>query len=279
MYQGALYVATGQEYVDEAVKSARTLKNHNDIDVGLIADREPDDDLFNYVDVHPDRGGGFADKIELMAESPFKRTVYLDTDIYVTGNLEGLFDLLDRFDIGAKHKSGFYPTGPGYDIPYSFPEFNTGVVVFRASDEMDAFFETWASEFDSYAEEGGNDQPAFRKALYESDLRLTALTDEFHCRFIYPGAITGKARLFHGRHDNIEQIASEVNETNLPRVFVPTDDAPGISVHARDSAVNQVMSPSHYFPPRKHFRWGVAAYKRRLKARVKTVLESLTRQS
>lgn len=279
MDRGALYVATGEEYVREAVESARTLRRHNDVEVALVADRDPDSDRFDYVDVHPDRGGGFADKIELMAESPFERTLYLDTDIYVSGDLTELFDLLDRFDIGAKHKSGFYPTGPGYDIPYSFPEFNTGVVVFRAGEVMEAFFETWAAEFQTYADEGGNDQPAFRKALYESDLRPTALTDEFHCRFIYPGAITGNARLFHGRADNIEEIADRVNETNLPRVFVPTEEAPGVSVHERDSAVNQVMSPEHYFPPRRHFRWGVAEYKQRITARLKGLVKTVTGRS
>jgi len=44
-----------------------------------------------------------ADKILPLLDSPFNRTVFLDTDTQVCSEFFELFDLLDRFDLAVAH--------------------------------------------------------------------------------------------------------------------------------------------------------------------------------
>lgn len=60
---------------------------------------------------------------------PDDRNLYLDVDTYVCGEVDELFELLDSFDIGATY--GLRPQSEETNIPDSFPELNTGVLVYR----------------------------------------------------------------------------------------------------------------------------------------------------
>lgn len=231
---GVLYIAFGEGYVDEAMQSAESLKEHNDVDTTLLTD-SPRSSLpyFDRIKTIKGTKSPLLEAIEAMSQSPYDRTIYLDTDVQVLGDITDLFALLDEFDIAAKQKSGYYPTGPRGgqypELPDSFPEYNTGVLVYRSGELIEEFFKDWYKEYESYIELGGNDQPAFRKALYRSDLRITSLTDQFHCRFVYPGAITHEAKTLHGRPEQVgadeyTEIADKINQTDLPRVFFPTQD-------------------------------------------------------
>jgi hypothetical protein len=41
--------------------------------------------------------------------------------------------------------------------------------------------------------------PAFRTAIYQSDLRFAIIPEEYHRRFIYPFKVCGRVKVFHGR--------------------------------------------------------------------------------
>jgi len=76
---------------------------------------------------------GYEDKLSGMMLAPYEHTLFLDADTYVVRPIPELFQLLDRFDIAAKHNSrrraAFLE-----DVPDSFPEYNTGVVAYHVGD-------------------------------------------------------------------------------------------------------------------------------------------------
>ena len=114
----------------------------------------------------------------------FEYFLFLDTDAVIQkAEALEIFDLLKHFDIAAAHapvrisplagKLGEDPL-----IPKCFPEFNSGVIAFKKSSMTT--FEKWLDIYTS--EPVKPDQPAFRKAVYLSNLRVATLTPEYNNR-------------------------------------------------------------------------------------------------
>jgi hypothetical protein len=208
---GILYVATGEEFVNEAELSARTVQAvMPDIPIAIATDVEPTFD-FDYVIEISDPAHGFVDKITNISLSPFDRTLYLDTDIYLDSDVSELFDLLDRFDIAVAHNHNrevYNPPG----IPASFPEYNTGVIVYENDSRFAEFASDWA---DNHAEilatVETHDQPSFRKTLFESDLQIATLTPEYNCMVRYPGHVRNPIKIAHARLLDIETPGEEMS--------------------------------------------------------------------
>jgi hypothetical protein len=141
---------------------------------------------------------------------------------------------LERFDLAAAHA----PYRAQYqirEVPDCFPEFNTGVLLFRKSEQTGLLFERWVQIYSEDGEKpltwlfpGGAslyrhaipNQPAFRRALYESGLRIATLPPEYNCRVPFPGFLHTKVKIIHGRIHSITRISEELNKTLLPRVHV-----------------------------------------------------------
>ncbi|NYS24620.1 hypothetical protein HUK65_06410 [Rhodobacteraceae bacterium 2376] len=180
---GVVYVARGAGYLDLAVASARTLRaQHDALPIDLYTDQPAPGGLFDQV--HPLPPEGQRDKIACMARSRFDRTLFLDCDTLVLAPLADLFRLLDRFDLAVAHDvrraSRLIRQGDRYQLPYAFPQFNTGVLLYRHSSAMAAFFDAWGAAW--VAQGGGRDQPAFRDLLWDSDLRYHVLAPEYNMR-------------------------------------------------------------------------------------------------
>lgn len=185
MAKGVIYVATGEGYRLLAEASARTLRA---AEPGLSVDLFTDDPgavsagLFDAVhrieNPHP------RSKLDCMARSRFERTLFLDADTLVLAPLGDLFDLLERFELALAHDvrraSALIQTGFEVATPYAFPQFNSGVMLYRNSAAMRAFLAEWARRF---AESGAaRDQPVLRDMLWQSDLRFYVLPPEFNLR-------------------------------------------------------------------------------------------------
>src|SRR5262249_13767122 len=143
MSQGAIYIATGRKYVEEACQAAASLKAIlPTLSVTLIADENIQVPYFDEVILvqKPDPiEGRFMSKIAYMGMSPYDHTLFLDTDTYVCGDISDLFPLLERFDIAAAHDANRITKrleGSHLAIPRSFSQFNTGVLLFRASPQL-----------------------------------------------------------------------------------------------------------------------------------------------
>jgi len=182
---GVIYVATGADYVDLALQSLATLRASNP---GLSADLFTDDtrasglDLFDAVHsvpiVHPRA------KLECMALTRFDRTLFLDADTLVVGDLGNVWDILDRFDLAMAHDvrraSDLIREGLDATTPYAFPQLNSGVVLYRRSAAVADFLADWLSRFHSSGVT--RDQIVLKDALWQSDIRFYVLPPEFNLR-------------------------------------------------------------------------------------------------
>lgn len=229
---GVYYIATGEEFVSEAELSAKSVRDSMpDIPIAIATDRKPDFDFDEVVKIE-DPAYGFADQIHNLHRSPFDRTLHLDSDIYMYSNVEELFSLLDQFDLAAAHNHDRKFQLPA--LPKSFPEYNTGVLVYENDSKFREFTRMWADNYyDLATEDRPQNQPSFRKTLYESDLRIATLTPEYNCMIRYPGHVRNKVKIFHSRLIdipspgasylyNIYTVAEQLNEYDGHRIYKPS---------------------------------------------------------
>jgi len=242
---GILYSSTGDSYIAEALRSARSSLRHNRLP-HLI---------FSSLDVEVEQGlsiarfepsaNAYVDKIANMRRSPFERTIYLDTDTFVVDEIAHMLRLLDRFDLAVAYDPSQRGRGDP-EVPMAFYEFNTGVVVWRANDRTAAFMRSWEETYLAWLRDepflgagkasvrrrarllpgrdpswgGAADQPAFRRCAWQHDVRLFVLGPEYNLRLGVPTTVVERVRVIHGRHRNYDALAARVNaDEQRPRVW------------------------------------------------------------
>lgn len=199
-----------------------------------------------FLEVHeiPDPAFSFIDKTRIWLPEHFDAAVYLDGDVYLVNPIAELFSLLTRFDLIVAHEPTRFSFDKGYryrlddSAPGAFPELNTGVLGFRNTPAVAAFFDAWRA--DNAARESGpappaHDQPAFRTALWASDLRFYVLPPEFNFRFQMPGFIGGFSgvRVLHGRGRGRARLARRLQRAKpFPRSYQPWY-WPGVALQKR----------------------------------------------
>jgi hypothetical protein len=237
---GIMYSSSGEYYVAQALVSARSSLRHNPIPHVLFASPPPEaageDDGLSIKPFEPSNNP-FVDKIANMRRSPFERTIFLDSDTFVVGQIAHVLRLLDRYDLAAALAPGLRG-GPDPEVPTAFYEFNTGVVAWRASERTAAFMADWGGTYVAWQHEkpfpgaaerrGRADQPAFRRCAWEHHMRIMVLGPEYNYRTRFPGAVVGRVLVIHGRHGDYERVAAQLNESSGPRSFpaLPTDRLP-----------------------------------------------------
>lgn len=213
--QGILYIAAGAKYIRAALHSADTVRKHcPGLSTHLFADWEPQGFDFGR-SPHPFTSVDAIDqphrrsKVDYIARTPFDRTLYLDTDTALNADVRGMFQILDRFDIALAHahrRGAAVRLRPWrVPLPQAFPQYNGGVILYRRTPAVAAFFEDWRRSF----HEAGflQDQTTLRELLWLSDLRMATLPPEYNVRFIKYHFLWSKeeatSQIFHRRryHD------------------------------------------------------------------------------
>ena len=145
-----------------------------------------------------------------------------------------LFALLDQFDCAATHEeyvnTDWFGRYPHSDVPSSFPEFNTGILLYKRSARMDDVLKEWEFLYSRFIEEKPgqkiNDQPFFRAAIYHSDVRMATLTREYNCKYRGQGYLNGQVKVLHGHVDlqfdstQLCKAARALNAGRRPRVYI-----------------------------------------------------------
>lgn len=201
-----LYSAYGKEYVAEALDFASRTRESISGDIKLILDtdqnlneKDIESSPFNYVNTSKNLekfkntnlkyGCKIQSMIDFCKHEDFDRFLFLDTDAYiVTPKALEVFDLLDRYDIAMSHSpmrhSNKTPknTYENMDplVPSCFPEFNTGVIVFKKNC-LD-FLQEWLNLYMSSSIIQKHDQPSLRRVAYFTDLRIATLPEEYNFR-------------------------------------------------------------------------------------------------
>jgi hypothetical protein len=145
----------------------------------------------------------------------------------VCGDLEPLYALLDRFELGVAHdtwrgRSQFSP-----QVPTAFAELNTGMIAYRLTPSVKGLVGAWVERFDEMRADHGaevNDQAAFRVLLWESEVRFVIVPAEYNFRIWCPNALGtfSEVALLHSHETDLARIAALVNESLEPRVVLPT---------------------------------------------------------
>ena len=236
MSQGAIYIITQDpRYVEMLLTSAASLKRAMpQLPITVFSQFPVESPFFEkVVRVEPTQDG-FFDKTRLMRESPYDRTLFIDADIYVAEPIPELFSLLDHFDCAATHEeylnTDWHNRCPRPDIPESFPEFNTGILMLKRSEKVDRLLAEWGDLYHAFLEEKPgekiNDQPFFRVAIYRSDVRVATLTREYNCKFRGQGYLKGRLKVLHGHVNfelNVDHVKAAVeilNKSEGPRVYI-----------------------------------------------------------
>ena len=195
---GIIYIAFKDSFIKEALFSAESLKRFCDIPITLFTDRHIDCEYID--DIKIIKPEHTRSKVDYISESPYEKTLYLDSDTVIVRNIADMFEVFDRFDVGITHdyarKRENYCNIPEYKkIPYSFSEVNGGIMAFNNSDRVKKFFNLWKKYFYKYRHlTSGWDQVSLRISLWESQVRLHHYPPEYNVR---PESIREKVKNNH----------------------------------------------------------------------------------
>ena len=223
---GIVYAATGKAYLAEALTSAKTVRRLMPrFPITLFTDHKiGTGELFDEVIQITNPQHSFTDKIESLMRSPYEQTLFLDTDTYLVCNCEEIFLPLEKYDIAVALET-YRDEYKCENLPACCPALNTGVIAFRQNAQVERFLGIWKEKHDGvFCKYTRSDQPAFREALYQSDLTMFILPPEYNFRTHYPNVIGGfaKVRIIHDHNPYLEQLAALLGKkTSRPTVFGP----------------------------------------------------------
>ena len=227
--RGFLYIAVGEQFLQEALISAEQLnKVMPEYPITIVTHREVEEDFFDEVIVENNHEE-YSEKV-LNMQIPYEKTVFLDMDTWVVDEIDELFELLDEFDLAIAHNpSRNYSMGES-EVPKGFPQHNTGVMAMKKNERTESLLQDWEERYKKPEETPEYDQISFREAQYYGDCRFTVLPSEYNCRYNWPGMVDGEVKIFHGKlvetthgagkRVNVEKAVDKVNSSKEKRCHV-----------------------------------------------------------
>lgn len=186
--RGVLFIVTGAHFTHAAADAARSVARWNPgLEIGIFTDQPQVDPIFTFHEQITPPGG--RRKPEFITQTPYEQTLYLDSDVRVTGPLDDLFRVLERFDLaGAQVRYRLHPNRNKFwriALPLSFPQINCGVMLFNRVPSVMKLFADWRQAM----VDGGfrREQVPFREVLWLSDVRFTTLGPEYNTRSLSYG--------------------------------------------------------------------------------------------
>lgn len=165
-----------------------------DYPITVVTDRELGADCFDNVIVDSTVFEK-RNKPQALQKTPYDQTIYLDTDTYLTDSIAELYDLLNKFDVGVRRNRDQAHVPDDSPLPKSFPEFNTGVIVYSTTESVVNMLYDWEERCLSSHE---FDQRSFRESLFCSDVRFTCIPNRYNCMYRYDNVVDGRVKVFHG---------------------------------------------------------------------------------
>jgi len=235
--KGIIYVVVGpkQSYWEEVLLSIESLKRFNlDIPITIFTDqiRPVKYQYVNIIEFPEKPTLTFYDKWIAIKNSPYYKTLYLDTDTYVCDDLSDIFVLLDSFSLLFCYDVTYYKRyllkqEKLYGIPRSFPIPQAGVIAFKQDEVFRRFlnlmFEIFQNEI--LAKGDTDDQAALRIALYkDKNIRFMVLPYEFNMRLSGPVYFMTSPKIFHARGSKkfFEKLSQKMRKDyGIRRVYIP----------------------------------------------------------
>ena len=191
MSKGYIYIASNNvggsndiNYIKEAIFSAKSLRNVDpNAKITLYTDKNIQNNVFTDIKLV---NMSLRCKQEILSNSPYEKNIYIDTDTYIEHSISDLFDLLDKFEllgVSDYARKRNFPNIPEYmKIPYGFSEINGGIIAFKKCENFNKMMSLWNEYYNKYKSILLWDQPSFRIALWESDIKMYVLPIEYNRR-------------------------------------------------------------------------------------------------
>lgn len=203
---GVIYLALGRPYLAMALLSAKSVVDSNPnipfTIVTNVKDEPPQADFFrsdydSWIFVDADVADNRHLKTKILSYSKYEKTIFLDCDTVVMGDLSMASTILDYFDIclrlnryPQKRKGKGDVCVLGNHRVSDFPHWNSGVMLIKNSASAIQFFENWNV---NYYELGNKyDQVALVPTIFETGARVLSLEDRWNATD--PGVGRGKWR-------------------------------------------------------------------------------------
>jgi hypothetical protein len=228
MTKGIIYYAIGDKYFNQAKRSAKSLKEYNDLPITVYTNKERQADLFDDIEIVEHSSHHFYDRINYFMNTPYTKTLHLDADTMVLDDIRPMFKMLERFDIIARkdpyrNSLDYAEKSISLNVPDPFPEYQCGVIGFNKTEAVDAFFEDWKKRYSKHLDIK-NDQPFFRESLYHSDIRIGTLPPEYNFLVGYLDYLQKDAKIIHltspPTNQTISKIVDTINSASTERRVV-----------------------------------------------------------
>jgi len=227
--RGIIYVATGARYLAEAEASAQSVRRWMPKTPMVIWTDDPgrvNSAVFAETRKIEKPAYSFSDKFHAFRETPYERTLFLDTDTLLLGPIPEVFDVLDQFDFACAHGPVRGTDSPELlaDCPAAFAEPNAGVLAFNRNDKTARLFQLWAERYEDQLRRyphRKSDQPPLRRTLWDSGIRFVTLPPEYNLRTPFP-VFSGRmpVKILHGREPSLSRAAARINQdTTCIRIF------------------------------------------------------------
>src|SRR5205809_247130 len=95
---GFIYVAQGEKFIQEAIASAKSLRDHMGRChiTAYVSEKCDGCEIFDCL-INTEGEFNRLTKIQALLRTSYDRTIFLDTDTFICGDLSALFKVLDEF--------------------------------------------------------------------------------------------------------------------------------------------------------------------------------------
>lgn len=214
---GVLYIAFGEQFREEARVSMASLRSTSpEVKIAVITDRSwewpsPPDEVL--VREHVD---GWRCKPLYMGDSPFHKTLFLDTDTLVVRDITAVFKLLNYYDVGVNFGGAQLKTG---DLE-THCQCNSGVILYKMVPAVREAFDLWLREYSAVLEEkkesdkwdarGLGDQRYLAVAIAKSKARPVHLANYLNFFIHDYNVLYTPPAIIHGRIHCMEGLAGQM---------------------------------------------------------------------
>ena len=241
---GCLFVAFGEAHLVLSLIAIRSLKEKNgDLSVQLITNVDvnlnsfdfwnSDFDYLTYLNLDTDKNRLI--KTNLIEYTKFDKTLFIDSDSLINGDICKIFEFSEKFDLGLKlnWRPQTIEEKSNYQITKNlsvgdFSHWNSGVILFNNNASIKSFFRNWQENFVDMA--SPFDQPSLANTLYSMpELRFISLDERWNSS----GPVLNRkkwsqwVKIFHYTNMITPQVFNEIKklEPILHRQNISTDKA------------------------------------------------------
>jgi hypothetical protein len=208
---GVVYCATTARHLEEACQSAASVRKlMPGLPCALFVSADLEERArveFEHLFTLANPSRNFDDKIEAARNSPFEKSLFLDSDTIMIEPVWEIADLLDRFDFAYTHD---IHRGLCYEpeCPESFTEPCSAVLAWRRTPHVEAILRHWRERYDDENRRRAehplmcyNDQGSLRHVLYVHGHQVDTyvLPPEYNLRVYAPWFAGGVAKILHAR--------------------------------------------------------------------------------